>query len=251
MLLIACTSPIARNLDDSAANRVIVALAQSGISGAKDADPENDGKWVVSVPRTDVPDAVSVLTQDGLPGNERPGVVESAARGSLVPSLQTEQVRLLAGVAGDLEKSVSQLDGVLTVRVHIASAQPDPLVEPNQVPATSASVLIRHNKNYSELSNEAVRRLVAGAVPNLSPEHVTVISMPITAANAPRDRAMVALGPFAVSRNSVWGLRVLVCGFAALNLVLLAQLLLFWRKIRAFRAEQTAALMSRAQGSSP
>ena len=249
-LLAACASPVARNLDDSSANRVIAALEQNGISGIKDADPENESKWVVSVPRAEMSSALSVMAREGLPGKEPIGVIESAEHGSLVPSLQTEQARLLAGVAGDLEKSISQLDGVVSVRVHIAALPVDPLAEPSNAQAASASVLIRYNKNYPNLSNEAVQRLIAGAVPNLPAERVTVIATPV-ASRPVAEHALVPLGPFAVSRGSVWGLRWLVCGFAALNLLLLGQVLLFWRRIRAFRSEPTSVIPAKPRSVSP
>ncbi len=233
----ACASHVARNLDDATANQVIVALQENGIAGAKDSDAENEGSWVVSVPRTEVPEALSVMSHEGLPSKERPGVIDSVKGGAIIPSLQTEHARLLAGVAGDLEKSLAQLEGVVSVRVHIAAVPLDPLAEPNSTQAASASVLIRHNKKYPNLSNENVQRLVAGAVPNLLTERVAVITVPVNKEPG-RTRQLVALGPFAVARESATGLRWLVCGFAFLNLVLLTQVLLFWRKIRVNGAVQ-------------
>jgi len=232
-----CSGPVARNLDDASANHIIVALDQRGVYSTKDSDPQNEGKWQISVPRADVPFALSVLSEEGLPARERAGVAEAAAQGELVPSPQTEKARLMSGVAGDLEKSLSQIDGVALARVHLAVPTEEPFGDAPTPKDTTASVLIRHHGKNPPVALEAIQRLVAGAVHNLAPDHVTVVAIPLASTAGHRERPLASLGPFAVARGSLFGLRLLIGGFVVLNLLMLSQLLLFWRKTRNFRTE--------------
>ena len=227
----ACSAPVARNLDEPSANRVVVALDQAGVTTAKESDSQNEGKWLVTVPRSDISYALSLLSQQGLPQSERPGVAESAAQGSLVPSLQIEQARLLAGTAADLERTLNTIDGVVAARVHLAVPPTDLLVDSPERTAPSASVLIRYRGKALPISPEAVQHLVAGSVASLPPDRVVVLSTQVATLMAP-PRKMVPFGPFVVARESLAGLRLLIGGFVVLNLLMLGQLLLFWRRSR-------------------
>src|SRR5262245_20409895 len=48
-LALGCSVPVAASLDEVDANRVVVALDQSGIDAAKEVDPTTEGKFRVTV----------------------------------------------------------------------------------------------------------------------------------------------------------------------------------------------------------
>ena len=242
--VIGCSVPVARNLDEHSANRIIVALEQSGVATAKESDSQNEGKWLVSVQRTEIPFALGLLLREGLPPNARPGVEESAARGSLIPSMQSEQARLLAGTSGDLERTLLSIDGVVSARVHLAVPVVDPLDDSSDRGAPSASVLIRHRGKELPVTSPSIQRLVAGSVANLTPDRVVVVATQVTPPMA-SNRRLVPFGPFAVARESVAGLRLLLGGFVGLNLLMLALLLLFWQRGRKNRVGHPPNAVSR------
>lgn len=226
-----CSVPVARNLDETSANHVVVALERGGVSTSKEPDSQNEGKWIVSVRQTEAPFAIGVLSREGLPARERPGVAESVGQGSLIPSLQGEQARLLAGVAGDLERSLTSIDGVVSARVHLAVPASDPLIESAEHSVPSASVLIRHHGLDAPVPIEAIQRLVAGAVASMTENHVAVVMTRVVETSVP-ERKIVSFGPFAVTRESASSLRWVAGGFVGLNLTMLILLLIFWRKAR-------------------
>lgn len=230
-LILGCTVPVARNLDEWSANHVAVALEQDGVPASKESDAQNEGKWIISVPRSDAIYALGILSREGLPTRERPGVAESVAQGSLLPSAQSEQARLLAGLAGDLERTIASIDGVASARVHLATPASDPLTDSNDHVQPSASVLIRHRGSELRVQPDAIRRLVAGAVTNLAPDHVVVVTTPVSA-NPLSPRKMAPFGPFAVARESLAGMRLVAGGFVALNLSMLLLVVVFWQKAR-------------------
>jgi len=95
----------------------------------------------------------------------------------------------------------------------------------------SASVLVRYRGVQLPIAIDAIQQLVAGSVANLTPDRVTVVA---TSAPQPgrAPRKVVPFGPFSVARESLAGLRLLIGGFAILNLLMLALLLALWYRAR-------------------
>lgn len=178
----ACTVPVAGGLDDGEANRVFVALDRSSVEASKEPDPTADGKWRVTVTRDELPRALAVLRSEDLPRSDPPTVIESIGKGALVPSELAEHAQLVAGMAGELERSLEGIEGILRARVHLNVPAPSPL-RPSSFaagigadqPLGSASVLIEHRGAIPPISADAVQRLVAGGVPGLLPTDVAVV----------------------------------------------------------------------------
>ncbi len=239
LLLAACNVPIAVGLDENDANHAVVALEKSGVAADKERDPESEGHWRISVARDDASSAAGVLSAESLPPPASPGVLDTLGQGSIVPSQTSEQAKFVAGVSGELERSLRSLDGVVSVRVHLAVPVQDALM-PSESPALpSASVLLRHRGAAPPIAIADVQRLVAGAVPGLTPAQVSVVASPVPPNTRPPERELSRFGPVTVTRGSVFPLRSIVGGAVLLNLGLLGALLLFWSRAR--RAESSLA----------
>jgi len=229
--LCACSAPVASDLRETEANRAVVALETYGISAEKERDPETEGRFRVLVGRDEAAAAASVLSQEALPSSDNPGVLQSLGTGSMVPSRLAEHARLLSGIASELEQSLQSVDGVISARVHLAAPESSPFEE--QAPAKpSASVLLRHRGAAPPLATSDVQRLVAGAVPGLSPGDVSVVDAPAPATGRPAERDLRRVGPITVTRASLSPLRFVAAGAVLLNLLLLAAVLLLWSKLR-------------------
>src|SRR5258708_14405360 len=76
-LLAGCSVPITGGLDDSEANRVVVALEGERVEATKEPDPAAEGKWRVDVAHDDISRALSVLRDEGLPRSPTPGVLDA------------------------------------------------------------------------------------------------------------------------------------------------------------------------------
>lgn len=236
-LLTGCSVPIAVGLDESDANHAVVALERSGVAAEKERDPEVEGRWRISVARDDASSAAVILSSESLPPPASPGVLETLGQGSIVPSRTAEQAKFVTGVAGELERSLRSLDGVVSVRVHLAVPAQDALI-PDEAPIPpSASVLLRHRGPTPPIAPSDVQRLVAGAVPGLTPAQVSVVTLPVPIAARPIERELSRFGPVTVTRSSVFSLRTIVGGALLLNLGLLGALILVWARAR--RAESS------------
>jgi type III secretion protein J len=224
--------PIASDLSESDANQAVVALERQGISAQKERDPEGEGTFRVLVTRDDASGAAAVLTQENLPPGRSPGVLEAVGQGSMVPSRAAEHARWVAGTSGELERSLRALDGVVSARVHLAVPPRDTLSLGETAPPATASVLVRHRGATPPIATSDLQRLVAGAVPGLAPDQVSVIMTPAPAQSRPADRGLSQFGPIAVTKGSMTPLRAMVGVVVVANAVLIASLMLLWTRLR-------------------
>jgi type III secretion protein J len=213
----------------------MVALERASVDATKEPDPTAEGRWRVDVARDDVPHALLVLRDEELPRTPPPGMFEMVGKGSLVPSEAAEHAQLIAGLAGDLERSIEGIDGVLSARVHLNVPLASPLRD-MATPHGSASVLLEHRGSTPPLSADSVQRLVAGGVAGLLPTDVAVvmISRPVPAARSGSEIGHV--GPIAVARTSMRQLQAaLVALVAVVALLAGATLVLYmrWARLRA------------------
>jgi type III secretion system YscJ/HrcJ family lipoprotein len=229
LLAAGCTVPVAGDLDDTEANRVFVALERANIEPSREPDPAAEGRWRVDVARDDVARATAVLLEEALPRRAPTGVLEALGQGSLVPS-ETAERALMAGVAGELERSLESIEGVFRARVHLSlPAAPSRDATP---PHGTAAVLLEHRGATPPISADAIQRLVAGGVSGLLASDVAVVL--VSRAEAPQTSTSTDLahvGPIAVARASMRLLQgalaflvALVAALSAATVVLYARL---------------------------
>lgn len=229
---LACSVPVAANLGEGDASDAVVALEKGGVASEKERDPEHEGTYRVLVGRDDAASALRVLAAEGLPPQTAPGVLDALGKGSLVPSRLAEHVKVVTGTSGDLERSLRGIDGVVSARVHLAVPPRDPLALGAQAPPATASVLIRHHGPTPPLAAFDVQRLVAGAVPGLQAEHVSVVMNVAPAPGRSPARELSRLGPLTVTKGSMSPLRGMIAVAVLSNVVLLGCLLLLWARVK-------------------
>jgi type III secretion protein J len=239
LLAIGCSVPVAAGLDEGDAAEAVVALERASVASEKERDPEHEGGYRVVVSRDDAASALRVLSAEGLPPHAAPGVLDALGKGSLVPSRLAEHVKVVTGTSGDLERSLRGIDGVVSARVHLAVPARDPLTLGEQAPQATASVLIRHQGPTPPLAAFDVQRLVAGAVPGLSPANVSIVMAVAPAPGRSPSRELSRLGPLTVTRASMTPLRGMIAVAVLLNVVLLGCVALLWARLK--RTEGTLA----------
>lgn len=237
LVLSACSVPVAGNLEERDANLVADALVRSGIDATKESDPSAEGHYRVVVPHDDRTLAIAALRDYDLPPRHTPGVLDSIGKGTLLPSPAAEHAQYVAGIAGDLERTLATVDGVLGARVHLSIPVANPLSE-KPIEAPTASILLKYVGSTPPLTETDIRRLVAGAVSNMRLQDVTVVTVGRPDLAIARPRPLAHVGPIAVTRSSVFWLRG-VFGVALASLLGLVTVVLYlWLRLR--RAAQRA-----------
>ncbi|WP_394828882.1 hypothetical protein [Pendulispora albinea] len=217
LVLAGCTSPVAVSLDEEDANRIVVALERASIEATKEADPGAEGKYRVLVAREESGRALSTLRDEELPRPRHPGVLDAMDKNALVPSQAAEHAQLVAGLSGDLQRTLEGVEGVLSARVHLnlpslAASEGLPSYRDTSppFPRASASVLLSYRGPTAPISDIAVQRLVAGGAPGLAPGDVAVVMIARPAPASPAGSMLTHVGPFVLSRGSVRLLEVAI-----------------------------------------
>ncbi len=228
--IIGCSAEVTSDLDESRAAEIVIALDEAGIGGRRERqDAAHDpARYRVLVARDDLPAALAVLHDRGLPREPELGWSSLLAETSLVPSASEERARHAAALGGELARSIERMEGVARARVHLAL--PDPAGRPldAEAPEGRASVLVSLEASASASAapdrEDAIRTLVAGAVNGLDAEAVAVVTTP---APAPRraQANLIWIGPVAVSRGSAGAFKAILGGSFLLNLLLALGLL--------------------------
>jgi type III secretion protein J len=237
---VGCAVPVAGALDDGEANRIVVALDRASVDATKEPDPAAENRWRVIVARDDVPRALSTMRDAELPRTPPPGVLDAVGKGALVPSEAAEHAQLVAGVAGELERSLEEVDGILAARVHLSLPEEGPLRDGRSAMRPSGSVLLTHQGSTPPLSADSVARLVAGGVAGMVPADVTVVMVPRPAPPAPTGDGLGHVGPIAVARTSLRELQAALVGLVALVALLAAATLALTSRLTRARAELAA-----------
>lgn len=235
LVVAACSTPVASNLDENDANRVIVGLRDANVGATKKGDPQSEGKYLVEVAVSDVSLALAALQSRGLPAPQTAGILDSLGESGLVASRANEQARLVVGTAGELEASLRSVEGVLSARVHLAVPNQDPLLPDAEPKHPSASVLLRHRGATPPIAATEVQRLVSGAVVGLAAEHVTVVLVPVTVAETEVTQSVIALGPLSITQSSLSTFKLLMLLVVVINVLLVATTLLLWQRTKTSR----------------
>ena len=171
-------------------NQIGMVLSESGI-----AFDVNEAGTSVLVDYGKTAQARMILAEKGLPKSDKAGYQLFDQMGSLGLTSFMQQVTRVRALEGELVRTIQQIDGVKTARVHLA-LKPENSFHGKEDEAT-ASVVIRTTGRPSEQTTNSIRQLVAAAIPGLLPEHVTVMTTDGTmlsnnssAATAPTDHLL-------------------------------------------------------------
>jgi type III secretion protein J len=228
-----CSTGILHGLDERSANEAEASLERAGIAAEKVADDTaalggTTPVFTVRVARADGARALDLLRAAGLPRDRRRGFAEAYGQPSLIPTASEERARYLDALAGEIERTLETVDGVVGARVHLVPVDIDPGAldgdDAKPRPAARAAVLLKTRPESARAGRPPidpadVRRLVAGSVPGLAEAAVAVVTTaaPEPSASVP---ALAAVGPLRVSVTT----RPLLVGTLAVGLALVALL---------------------------
>lgn len=174
-LLAGCTQQLYENLTEHEANEVVAALMVEGVRAAKKR--ASDGQWAIRVPEAEFSRAVVILRNQNLPAQTFDGLGQVFRKDSLVSTPTEERARLMYAISQELQRTISQIDGVVIARVHPVVSTQSPYG--TQRTEASASVFIKHRASVDMASRVGqIRRLVVDGIEGLSEDRVSVVLFP-------------------------------------------------------------------------
>ena len=149
--------------------RIGATLQESGISF--DVNPE--GTAVLVAPGQ-ASRARMLLAEKGLPSSASAGYELFDKMGAIGLTSFMQEITRVRALEGEIARTIQGMKGVRAARVHIVMADTGSFRRSTQQP--SASVVIRTDSSADFSSAQAIRHLVAAAVPGLSIDKVRVLS---------------------------------------------------------------------------
>lgn len=221
LALAGCKVELYSDLSEREANQIVAALMEVGIPAAKEAG-RGDGV-AVSVDEGRFAEAMAHLNARGLPNARYESFGDVFQKDGLVSSPVEERARYVYALSQELSRTIAEIDGVLSARIHVVLPETDMLGRDMQ--PSSASVFIRHSEEAGvERFTSQIKMLVANSIEGLVYDNVSVVSVPVAAREAPdadapvlRDVAGVWVHPSSEAR--LWAT---LGGMAALSALSLA-----------------------------
>jgi len=157
------------NLDLKEAGSITQALTAAGIK----YDAKGDGSTIM-VPRDKVASTRLMLSSKGLPTSGSVGYEIFDNASALGQTDFVQQLNRQRALEGELARTIRSLDGVNFARVQLVLPKHQLFEDQEEQPSASVVIGVAGREPSSE-QVRALQNLVAGAVPNLKPDHVTIV----------------------------------------------------------------------------
>ena len=130
------------------------------------------------------------LAEKGLPHSGSVGNELYDKLGSLGLTSFMQEVTRVRAMEGELARTIQMMRGVKAARVHIVMSDEGSFRRERQAP--SASVIIRTDGGDDRMVGQAIRHLVAAAIPSMKSDEVTVLNV---------DGRLLASGPDSIEKS--------------------------------------------------
>ncbi|MGC6496456.1 MAG: flagellar basal-body MS-ring/collar protein FliF [Candidatus Puniceispirillaceae bacterium] len=149
--------------------RVVDALRNSGVDVTLDPTTGD-----VIVPVADYHSSRMTLAAQGLPTSVPDGY-SAVAEIPMGSSKSVESARLKQGQEIELSRSISEIQGLVTARVHLAIPEKSVFARASTPPTASVFVQMENGRSLSRQQVDAIVHLVSSSVPFMAKNDVTVV----------------------------------------------------------------------------
>lgn len=145
LALAGCKKELFSELSEREANDMLAILQKSGVSVEKQPGKKSFVRLMVK--ESQMADAINILKSFGYPREEFLDICDIFEKNSMISSPMEERVRFICAVQQGLSETLSQLDGVITARVHVVMPENDSSNE--ELVPSSASVFIKYSSDVN------------------------------------------------------------------------------------------------------
>ncbi len=177
LLLTGCAKIVLlSNLPEKEVNEMLAILLSRGIPAQKVIGTE-EGYWSIDVTKEDIAQSVDVLNEYGYPHDKFESVGKVFQKSGLVSSPSEERIRFMYALSQSLAETISEIDGVLTARVHVVLQNNDPFSDVKTPASASVFVKYRRGSGVEGLASQ-IKRLVANSIEGLNYDKISLIYVP-------------------------------------------------------------------------
>lgn len=173
--LAACDQQVYSGLSSKDANEMVALLYRNGIAVSREVGA--DGTYAIAVDSSAFAPTVEILNRYGYPHEQYKSVADVFKGDGLIVSPFEQEARLNYATSQELTKTISEIDGVVSVRVHVVLPELDLRTGNNSRASASVMVVHRPSVDTMELSTK-IRLLVANAIQDLSYKDVSIAFFP-------------------------------------------------------------------------
>ncbi len=235
-LLAGCgRSVLYSQLNETQANEVLAELIDHGVDARKEADKRGDG-WQVLVNRGDMPAAMAILHNAGLP-HTTPDIGAMFEKKGFVSSPLEDKQRYIYAREQQLGHTLRQLDGVVDAYVYLSIPDKNPLSDEPVEGSASVILIASPNADIGSRTTEIKAAVMNGTRSLTDPTRISVTTFRRnpTPVSVPDSQTASLLG-------SDVGPVVLV---ALAGLAVLLAALLLWRNRKSLVSARGARVISR------
>ncbi|OBV10908.1 flagellar basal-body MS-ring/collar protein FliF [Erythrobacter dokdonensis] len=175
------------SLSDAERAKVVEALDAGGIAYAID-----NQTGALSVAQDDVYRARMLVASDaGIAAPEDASAMLDAMPLGTSRTLEGERLRLAR--ERELMLTIREIDGIESVRVHLATPERSVFVRENNPPSASVMLRLVNGRSLSQSQVEAIVNLVAASVPGMNADAVRVVDQNGRLLSSPRENRLDAL----------------------------------------------------------
>ena len=176
-LLAACKVELYAQLDEQQGNEMLALLLDNGISSNK---VQGKGNMIsLHVDERKISEAVEILRRNGFPKHQFSTVNDMFGTDKLIYTPFEDRARYNYVLSQEIAETLSHVDGVIEVRVHLVTPDKQRHGEQSPKDSTSASVFIKHNPSFDfNAYIPEIKTIVASGIAGMSYENVSVTLFP-------------------------------------------------------------------------
>lgn len=237
LLLIGCKADLYTQVQEREANEMLALLLSKGVDTLRVT--AKDGTSTIRVEEKQLAFAIDLLSAEGLPRQSFKSLGEVFKGSGLIASPTEERARYVYALSEELSRTISDIDGVISARVHVVLPKND-LLRQDTIPS-SASVFIRHNSNanLSALLPQ-IKVLIANSIEGLSYDKVAVVFVPVERPPLEHPSAL-AVAPAQSAKSVSIPLLAAVIGVVGAALAVLCYIFLGSRKLQGAQLSRALA----------
>lgn len=164
------------NLSEKEINEMVAILLSRGIEVLK-VPGTVETMWSVDVNQADIAQAIDILNTYGYPRDKFQSLGEIFQKSGLVSSPSEERIRFMYALSQGIAATLSEIDGVLTARVHVVLQNNDPFSDFKSPSSASVFIKYRRGSGVEALASQ-IKRLVTSSIEGLNYDKVSLTFVP-------------------------------------------------------------------------